>query len=111
MGQRLELPSQLGDDRLEQFGVKDAAGLREAAQAGGRHPQLPATFFSVLAWTRPAHAGDDGIEEEQQLQGEVLVIVQHAVAGLVALGGVIVQTIQQRQQLLEVLEALQLIFR
>jgi len=42
--------------------------------------------------------------KRQQHEGQVLVVVQHAVAGPVALEAMIVQAIQQRQQLLEVLK-------
>ena len=44
-----------------------------------------------------------------QLQGDALVKVQPAVAGLVAGAGLMVQTVQQRQELLEILEALKLL--
>ena len=57
------------------------------------------------------HAGHYGIEEEQQLQGHILVVMQHPIAGPVSRRGVIMQTIQHRAQLLKILEALKLLVR
>jgi hypothetical protein len=43
------------------------------------------------------------------LQGDVLIEVEEAVTGLVSPGGVVMEAVQERQELPEVLEALKLI--
>jgi hypothetical protein len=48
---------------------------------------------------------DHGIEQEQQHQQAILVEVQLAVAGLVALAADVVQTRQERSELVEILQA------
>jgi hypothetical protein len=98
------LQPQFGDDRLEQIGIKDAGGLAEAAQTGLADAEFLLDLAQVTGLDQAAQAADDGIEEKQQLQGNVLVEVQDAVAGPVPRGAGVVQPIQQGQDLAEVFE-------
>ena len=53
---------------------------------------------------------DHGIEQEQQHEHAVLVEVQLAVAGLVALAADLVQAREQRSELVEILQARHVLF-
>ena len=109
-GDRLQLFAQFGDDFLQPLGLEDIGGLAERAQ---RRP-LAAEFALDL----PQFAGlldgpqgaDHGIEQEQQHEHAVLVEMQLAVAGLVALAAHVVQASQQRSELVEILQARHVLF-
>jgi hypothetical protein len=71
--------------------------------------ERPLDFLEFAGLDQASCAGNDGIEEEQQFQGDVLIKVQSPIAGAVTITGIIMETIQQRQQFPEVFEALELI--
>jgi hypothetical protein len=55
--------------------------------------------------------GDDRVEQKQQNEQAILVVVQQAVAGLVARAAVVVQTLEQRRQAVEVFQPRDVGFR
>ena len=109
-GDRLQLFAQFGDDFLQPFGLEDVGGFAQRAQRGALAAEL-ALYLSQFAGLLDGPQGTDhGIEQEQQHQHAVLVEVQLAVAGLVAFTAHVVQTCQQRSELVEVLQARHVLF-
>ena len=67
--------------------------------------ELPLHLAEFAGLLDAAQRRDDGIEQVQQDQHAILIEMQLAVAGLVALTAIVVQPLQQRRELVEVLQA------
>jgi hypothetical protein len=109
-GDRLQLVAQFGDDFLQQFGLKNVGGLAERTQR-----RAPTTEFTLhlpqLAGLLDGPQGTNhGMEQEPQDEHAVLVEVQRAVAGLVALATHLVQARRQGSELVELLQARHVLF-
>src|SRR5207249_1557504 len=95
---------QFRNETFEQGSRKDALGLAERAlgdvAAAGDFTHL----VQGAGLQQAVEAGEDRVEEVQQLQGDVLVEEQAAVLGLVVGGTGVVQPRQQGQDQVEVLE-------
>ena len=103
--ERLQLAGEFGGDLLERFGVEDLRGLRERTERGTRAAELLLDIFQFAGLLDGAQRGDDGIEEEQQDVGAVVVEEELAIAGLVAVGADVVKSFEQRHQPVEILQA------
>jgi len=77
-GDRFELFAEFGDDFLEPFGLKDV-GLLNASQRG-----------------------NDGIEEEQEEEGTILIEMEFSISGLIALTSDVMESGEERHELVEV---------
>src|SRR5205814_10325759 len=97
---------QFHDDFLERCGVKDAGGFAQGAQGGSGHAEFLSDLVQRAGLLDAAEAGQDRVEEIQQHQSGVVIEEELAVAGRVTFSAEVVQTLQQRIQKLEVLEAL-----
>ena len=70
-----------------------------------RATQLLLHLLEFAGLLDAAQRSDDRIEQVEQQEHAVLVEMQLAIARRVALAGVVVQTLQQRRELVEVLES------
>ena len=98
------LLAQFGDDFIEPICFEDRRRFRKRSQRGSGTTQL---FLNLLQFARLLHApqrSHNRIEEEQKQEHAILVVVQITVPGAISLATVIVQSPQQRRELIEVLE-------
>ncbi len=106
LADRGQRPGQLGDDRLEKLGLKDARGLREAAQ---REAFDAAEGLGHRAQFRRrlqlAQGVDQGVPDVQEHELAVIAEEQRAVAGRVALAADVVESVQEGKDAAEVPEA------
>ena len=98
------LLGQVADDVAEQLGIEDSARFAERAQGGTFAAQQLLHFRELTSLLDAAEAGEDWIEEVQQHQRGVLIEMEFAIAGAIALGRVVVKSIEKRPKDLEVLE-------
>jgi hypothetical protein len=71
--------------------IEDGGGFTEGAHRGGFHAAQLLDFFEGGELLESLEAGDRGIEEIQEQERGVLIEEEVAVAGLVALGSVVVK--------------------
>ena len=109
-GDGLQLFAQFGDDFLQTFRFKDIGGFAERAQRGPPTAELALDFSQFAGLLDGPQGADHGIEQEQQHEHAILVEVQAAVAGLVALAAHFVQARQHRRELVEILQARDVLF-
>jgi hypothetical protein len=86
---------QLRDEIAEQFGVKHPGGLAERAQTGPRTAEGLLNLRQLAGLLDAAQAIDDGIEVEQEYQRAILVEVEDAIAGYIALGPRLMESFQE----------------
>ena len=101
------LGPELGDDRLEPLRLEDLDGFGQRSQGGPRAADLAADLLEEAGLLQGAEGAEDRVEEEQEDQGEIVVEMELAVAGLVALAADVMEPVEERQQLVEVLEPLE----
>ena len=89
---------------------KTRAASERLPRAGSGVAQLLLDFLEGAGLLDAAEAGEDGVEVVEEDQRQVLVVEELAIAGLVAIDGVIVQTFEQLQQSFELAEAAQVFF-
>ena len=107
---RLQLVAQFGDDFLQQFGLKNVGGFTERGQRRALTTKFALDLPQLAGLLDGPQGTDHGIEQEQQHEHAVLIVVQRAVAGLVALAAHLVQACQQGSELVEVLQARYVLF-
>src|SRR5262249_12821764 len=100
-----DLGPELGDDRLEPLGLEDLDGFGQGPQGGPRATDLAADLLQPAGLLQGAEGAEDGVEEEQEDQGAVVVEMELAIAGLVAPAADIMEAVEEREYLVEVLEA------
>jgi len=105
VAQATDVAASGGDDFLEPFGLEDVGGLAQRAQRRPLATQLTLNLPQFAGLLDGPQGANHRIEQEQQHEHAVLVEVQRAVAGLVTLAADIVQTCQQRSELVEILQA------
>ena len=105
-GDRLELLPQFGDDFLQPLGLEDLGRFAQRAQSRPGATQLTLDVPQLTGLLDGTQGTDQRVEQKQQDQQAVLVEMQLAIAGLVALAPHLVQSGQQRPQLVEVLQPL-----
>lgn len=99
------LLGEFADDGLQGVGVEVARGGAERAERHAWDAQLLLDFVQGAGLLQSTQARERGIEEEEHEQGGVVVAEKAAIAGVVALGADVVQGFQQRLELREILEA------
>jgi hypothetical protein len=104
VGQRLQLGGQFAGDLFDRFGVEDCDGLRKRTKRGARAAEFLLYSFEFAGLLNAAQRRDDGVEQEQQNVGAVVVEEELAIAGAIALSADVVQAFQQRHQPVEVLQ-------
>jgi hypothetical protein len=97
--------AQLFDDLFEQFWLKDFGCFAERAERRSFTTEFPLDFLQFACLLQCSQRIDRRIEQEQQDQHAILVEVELAIAGLVALAADIAQAIEQRHQFVEVFQA------
>ena len=65
---------------------------------------MSADFLQSAYLHQAAHAGDGGVEEEDEFEADVLVVVEDSVVRLVAFGCRVVQPVKNGEELFEVVE-------
>src|SRR5262249_16015935 len=103
---RFEPLAQFADDFLKARRVKDVDGFRERAQG---HARTTKSFLHILEFARllqAAQRSEGGVEKEMQTKQAVLIEVQLAVVRGIAFATDRVQALQQRTELIEVLQAM-----
>ena len=106
---RQGLRGQFSDDLPQQGRVEDAAGFAQRTEGGPFAAQEFLDLGQAAGLLDVSQTIDEGAEQGQQEKAGVLVEMELAVAGLIAWGGVGVETVQPRPQDLEVLEAAQVL--
>ncbi len=106
-GERLR--GDVADKSVEQLGIEDAAGFAQGAAGDSVAAEQTLHFIEFAGLLDAAQALDDGVEEEEQEQTGVLVIEQATIAGVIAYRGVLVQTLEQGPEQLEILESLEIL--
>ena len=86
-------------------GSKTCRGLAERTERSPQATEFALHLAQLAGLLDGPQRADHGIEQEQQHEQAVLVEVQLAVAGLVALAADVVQARKQRGELVEVLQA------
>jgi hypothetical protein len=104
VGDQLKLTAQLGDDFLEPFGLKDIGRFAQGTERGPAATELLLHFFQFAGLLNRAKRADDGIEKHQQDEHAILVHVELAIAGLVALTANFMQPLEQRLQFVKVFQ-------
>ena len=109
-GDGFELFAQFGDDFLQPFRLKDIGGFAERAQRGPLTAEFALDFPQFAGLLDGSQGANHGIEEEQQHEHAVLVVMQLAVAGFVALAADFMQAGEKRGELVEILQARHVLF-
>ena len=102
---RFKLLAQFGDDQFEQLGVKHARRLGQRTEQCPPAAQPLLYLFQFAGLFHRAQRADDGVKEKEQFEHAELIKVQATIAGAVAFAAGIMQSAQQRRQLVEVLQA------
>src|SRR6266446_253048 len=100
----IEFGRELLDDRLQLLGIKNPAGLAEGAEGKTLHAQLRRHLLDGRRLLQAANRIDQRVEEVEQDQRDILIKVQLAIAGAVALATGIMERLQERQQVAEAFE-------
>ena len=98
-------PGEFGEDAAEQGGVGDAGGHAREPTGGTSAAQGPLNLVEGAGLPDPLEAGEGGVDEVEEHPGGVPVVVEGAVADLVAGGGVIPEAAPAGAETWEVLEA------
>ena len=104
----LELRRQLSDDGFELRGVERADRLAERAEAEPLDAELLADLVDRAGLLEGADRVEDRVEQGEQHERDVLVEVQPAVAGRVAVAADVAEGCEQREEVAQPLEALDL---
>lgn len=99
------MAGEFAGDLLERFGVEDFGGLGERSERGPGHAQLLLHLLKFAGLPDAAERGDNGIEEEEEEVGAVMVVEESPVAGAVACGADVVKSFEQRHEAVEVFES------
>ena len=102
--------AQFGHDFFQPLGLEDVLGFAERAERGPLTTEFALNFPQLARLLDGPQGANHGIEEEQQHKHAVLVVMQHAVAGLVALAADFMQACQQGSELVEILQARHVLF-
>ena len=96
---------QLIDHALGQLRIKHVGEFGDTAQRSGCDAEASYGPFAAAGLDQATHRVDDGVEQEDQDQGRVLVEVKGAIVCLVAIAPVVVEALQEGQDGVEVLRA------
>ena len=91
------LGPELGDDRLEAVRLEDLDGLGQRPQGGPRAADLAADLLEQAGGLQGPEGTEDRVEEEQEDQGAIVVEMELAVAGPVALAADVMEPFEERQ--------------
>ena len=103
---RLHLGCQAADDGLQPLGIEHIGRFGKRSQGSACDPELALHLSQQRSLLQGPQRPHQGTEQKQQHQDAVLIVVQLAIARPVSLAAHVVQLAQQRQQLLQVLQAL-----
>ena len=91
------LGPELGDDRLEALRLEDLDGFGQRSQGGPRAADLAADLLEQAGLLQGPEGAEDRVEEEQEDQGAIVVEMELAVAGPVALAADVMEPVEERQ--------------
>ena len=88
--ERLELARQFAGDLFDRFRIEHLSSFRQRAERSAWATELLLHLLQFAALLDAAQGRDDGIEQEEQHVGAVLVEEEFAIAGAVAFGADVV---------------------
>ena len=73
---RVDFPGEIQEDLLEDFGIENRLGFREAAEADLSTGDFFLHAFQMAGGTEAAHAIDDWIEQPEEHEAEIILFEQ-----------------------------------
>ena len=103
-GRTRQSVTQLGDDLNQPVGIEDRRGFRQRPQRRPRTAKLLLHVPQLARLLDGPQRRTDGIEQIEQNQQTILVVMQLAASRLITLTPIVMQPLEQRHQLIEILQ-------